>query len=143
MEVIKNNLFGWDVYVRDGYSFDDNKIGKWMFFFKDINLASELCEKAIETHSVYSCKHSDIPRMIANGQGVACFYLNIDDFDQHKKILSFMMENNMINKTKLGKLYNISFKLDSQTKAGEYGSDFEGKLKLEKLVNLSTGEFIV
>lgn len=54
-----------------------------------------------------------------------------------------MLENNLIRRTKTGRLYNISFKFDDQTLAGEYGSDFEGKIKLEQFVDLNTGEFIV
>ena len=38
-------------------------------------------------------------------------------------------------------LYNISFKYDNQTRAGEYGSDFTGEIKLEHFVDLKTGKF--
>ena len=48
----------------------------------------------------------------------------------------------MIRKTKKGKLYNISFKHDSQTLAGEYGEDYHPDIKLEEFVNLETGEWI-
>ena len=42
----------------------------------------------------------------------------------------------------LGKLYNISFKHDTQTLAGEYGDDYHSDIKLEEFVNLETGEWI-
>ena len=51
-----------------------------------------------------------------------------------------MMDNDLIRKTKAGKYYNISFKFDDQTRAGEYGSDFEGKIKLEAFYRLSNRE---
>ena len=54
-----------------------------------------------------------------------------------------MMDNNLIRKTKAGKLYNISFKYDNQTRAGEYGTAFTGEIKLEHFVDLQTGKFIV
>ena len=48
----------------------------------------------------------------------------------------------MIAKTKTGKLYNISFKLDRQTLAGEYGENYNGTIKLEQFLNLQTGEWL-
>ena len=49
----------------------------------------------------------------------------------------------MIRKTKTGKLYNISFKLDNQTRAMEYGDKFKGKITLSDFINLETGEWII
>jgi hypothetical protein len=40
------------------------------------------------------------------------------------------------------RFYNISFKYDDQTRAGEYGEDFKGEIKLERFINLDTGEWI-
>lgn len=48
----------------------------------------------------------------------------------------------MLQKTKTGKLRNISFKLNAQTCAGEYGDKFIGNIKLEQFLNLETGEWI-
>lgn len=53
-----------------------------------------------------------------------------------------MMNNKLIQKTKSGQLYNISFKFDAQTHAGEYGTEFEGIIKLAQFVDLNTGEWI-
>lgn len=54
-----------------------------------------------------------------------------------------MLDNGLVRKTKSGKLYNISFKYDTETYAGKYkGSGFAGKIKLADFVNLETGEFI-
>lgn len=45
-----------------------------------------------------------------------------------------MLENGLIRKTKTGKLYNISFKFDTETYSGKYkGSGFSGKIKLSGL----------
>jgi hypothetical protein len=48
----------------------------------------------------------------------------------------------MIRKTKTGKLYNISFKYDSQTHNGEYGNEFSSEIKLKDFVNLETGKLL-
>ena len=59
----------------------------------------------------------------------------------HKRTIAFMLENNLIKKTKSGKLYNLSFKLDNQTRAGQYGSDFKSEIKLSNFIDLYTGEW--
>ena len=64
-----------------------------------------------------------------------CFSIRIHIFD-------FFLENKLIRRTKTGRLYNISFKFDEQTRAGEYGSDFKAEIKLEKFVDLDTGEWL-
>lgn len=69
--------------------------------------------------------------------------MNCDDTEGHKKILSYFIKNNMIQRTKTGRLYNISFKLDAQTRAGEYGNNFIAQIKLDKFINLDTGEWIL
>lgn len=38
-------------------------------------------------------------------------------------------------------LYNISFKLDDQTRAGEYGEMFQIEIKWEQFLGLYTGEW--
>ena len=72
-----------------------------------------------------------------------CFFSNDNDSKGHKRILSYMLNNGLVRKTKSGKLYNISFKYDTETYAGKYkGSGFSGKIKLVDSVDLETGEFI-
>ena len=53
-----------------------------------------------------------------------------------------MIQNDLIRKTKSGRYYNNSFKFDDQTRAGEYGADFEGKIKLNEFIDLETGKHI-
>ena len=67
--------------------------------------------------------------------------MNIDDMESHRKILEYFIKNSMIKKTKSGRFYNISFKLDSQTTDGKYGTDFVPKIKLEQFIDLDTGEW--
>ncbi len=139
---------GWSFYVDvDRYKeLATDKCDKWMYFFDNseqgIAFAKSICEKAVKTGAVIESKHTDeqIVKMI--GTGVCCFYCDGDNTEAHKKILSFFLENNMIRKTKTGKLYNISFKYDSQTHNGEYGNEFSSEIKLKNFVNLETGELL-
>ena len=131
---------GWRYFVGNDAALDSNKVGKWMYFFRGLNgqqFAEEMCRKAVEDGIITESKRGDNP-----AGGVACFYLNCDDEAAHKRIISFLIEHNMIRKTKAGKLYDISFKLDQQTTAGEYGKDFQSEIKLSAFINLYTGEWI-
>ena len=132
---IHTNLF-WVFYLQDEeVRLDSDKCGKWMYFFNDKTFAASICQKAVESGVVQEAKHSN-----AEG-GVACFYIEYDDVKAHKRVLQFMLENNLIQKTKAGKLFNISFKLDDQTRAGEYGADFKAEIKLADFIDLYTGEW--
>lgn len=131
--------FVWVHYLGNNYPFDPRKTGKWMYFFDgvaDAKRIAQLCETAVKEGLVEQAKHSN------HIKGVACFYLNIDDTKTHQKILSFFLENNLIQKTKDGKLVNIGFKLDDQTRAGEYGERFKPRLTLDQFVDLHTGQWL-
>ena len=129
-------FMGWYWYSTDkAYLLEPHKCGKWMYFFNDKTFAASICQKAVEGGVVQEAKHSNAER------GVACFYIEYDDVQAHKRVLQFMLENNLIQKTKAGKLFNISFKLDDQTRAGEYGADFKSEIKLADFIDLYTGEW--
>lgn len=113
----------------------NEKCGKWMHFFADQEFAKKICQQAIDEDVCAECKCTDMEDIPVES-GVICFYLNGDDMERHKKVIQFMIQHDLIRKTKAGKLYNISFKFDEQTHAGEYGADFEGKIKLAQFVNL-------
>ncbi len=135
MEVIKQ--FGWVYYLGDDSELDVDKVGKWMYFFNNRKFVEKICAEVIEQGIVVESKHSDAE------EGVACFYLNCDDLEGHKKVISYFLENNLIRKTKAGKLYNISFKLDEQTSLLEYGSSFKSEIRLAKFIDLTTGKWII
>ena len=135
MRVIKKPA--WVYYLADtDPHFDETKVGKWMYFFGDRQFVEKICREAIEQNIVEECKHSNAD------DGVSCFYLNDDDLEGHRRVIEFFIKNDLIRKTKKGKLYNISFKHDTQTLAGEYGDDYHSDIKLEEFVNLETGEWI-
>ncbi len=134
---------GWCWYFSgEEDKLNSEKCGKWMFFFQEQRMAMDICEKAMKEHVCYECKCTDMDVQQVN-TGVLCFYLNGDDVENHKRVIRFMIDNNLIRKTKTGKYYNISFKFDKQTCAGEYGADFEGKIKLENFIDLNTGEWVL
>ncbi len=136
------NMGGWYWYLSgEEEKLDRHKCGKWMYFFDDQSFAQKICEKAIREGVCYECKCTNMAEQMVP-TGVTCFYLNGDDIANHKRVLQFMMDNDLIRKTKAGRYYNISFKFDDQTRAGEYGSDFEGKIKLEAFIDLATGKWI-
>lgn len=80
-------------------------------------------------------QHSSFESVIENGRGVACFYLNLDDVEAHRRVVAFMLEHGLVRKTKSGKLYNIGFKLDDQARAGEYGAGFKARITLSDRSN--------
>lgn len=136
-----SETLAWVYYTGNQSNLDAHKMGKWMYFFDGLDAskrAAQLCEKAVDGGLVEESKHTN------DIKGVACFYLNIDDMDAHKRILSFFLENDMIQRRKNGELYNIGFKLNDQTRAGEYkvNGNFKSTLTLSQLVDMRTGEWL-
>ena len=147
MKRIEN--IGYIYYVADDAKFDNNKVGKWIYRFTvdGVDFAEQKCKEAVEKGIVKEAKFTNPLTVEFNphskdGSCIACFYLHIDDMETHKKVINFFIENNMIRKTKTGRYYNNSFKLDTQTLNNEYGEDFVPVLKLEQLIDLNTGEWI-
>lgn len=134
----------WSYYIdrKAAPGLDERRCGKWMAFFSGLPRAEEVCAKAVLSGAVAECKHTSAPIVRAGKTGVMCFYLNGDDRVAHRRVLSFMIENGLIRKTKTGRLFNIAFKYDDQTRAGEYGGGFKAKMTLSDLVDLDTGEFL-
>lgn len=136
MKVIRQ--FGWVYYLSDyGAQLDEHKCGKWMYYFGDVGFAAKVCQEAVENDIVAEAKHSDSP------EGVCCFYLNGDDLPAHKRIIQFFLEKSLIQRTKTGRLYNISFKYDDQTRAGQYGKLYYPEIKLDQFIDLTTAEWKV
>ena len=62
-------------------------------------------------------------------------------FPRINVLFSSFLDNNLIKRTKTGRLYNISFKYDDQTRAGEYGNEFKASIKLDDFLDLYTAEW--
>lgn len=139
-----HNYAGWFYYFSTSLArLKRDVCGKWMYFF-DANqqdFAKEICKKSIDRSVCLESKCTDI-NFKNSLTGAICFYVNADNIEGHKRIIKFMMDNDLIRKTKTDKYYNISFKMDDQTRADEYGDKFEGKIKLADFIDLETGEFI-
>ncbi|MCV3743697.1 hypothetical protein OF377_02310 [Ureaplasma sp. ES3154-GEN] len=155
------NYLNWKVFTDGKQQTQIDNNGKWMYFFKigiDDEFVDKICERVIKENIVKNCKRT-LYDSNPNQRGVVCFFLPYDingSLEHHKKLLKFMIENNLIPKTKTKKLYDISFKLDSQTNAKQYTTTkiygnnlvtqenvqkFEPVLKLSNFVKLETGEF--
>jgi hypothetical protein len=131
---------GWVFYCRSDTVPTDYKSGKWMYFFNDSTFVAGICAKAVESGIVVDAKHTDAD------EGVACFYIDVDDLLAHKRVINFFLENGLIRKSsKTGKLYNISFKRDFETFSGQYTSfgSFSTELKLDRFIDLKTGQWII
>lgn len=133
------SIGGWVFYQKLNASDElpKDKCGKWMHWFNNKDFAERICKEAIGKGIVVAAKHSD------DIKGVCCFYLRGDDLEAHKRVLQFFLDNHLIRKTKSGRLYNISFKYDNQTRAGEYDDQFKAEIKLDQFVDLETGEFLI
>ncbi len=132
--------YGWFYYIGENIdSLLDYKCGKWMYFFNNADFVAEVCEKAVRSGVVVEAKHMD------HHEGVACFYLNIDDYEAHRRVIEFFIENKLIRTTKTGKYYNITFKRDNQTLRGMYNSsnNFSSELKLDKFIDLKSGQWVL
>jgi len=139
MKVYENEV--WKYFLSDEEpDYDQDRVGKWMFFYKGGSERKYLEERCIEAISLGIVEEAKIAQNKI--EGVACFYLESDDTVVHLAAIEFFLINDMIQKTRTGKLYNISFKLDSQTRAGQYGKAFESGIKLEQFVDLETGEWV-
>ena len=62
--------------------------------------------------------------------------------ENHRRIIRYLIDKDLIRRTKTGKLYNVSFKLDNQTRNGEYGDNYDGTIKLADFIDLTTGEWL-
>lgn len=115
--------------------------GKWMYFFNDITVAQGISEKLANKGIVDYFKYTDMDTT-RKTSGVICIYCDKDDINTHRKIIQFMLENNMIEKLDSGKYKNLSFKLNTQTLNKEYGDKFNGQIKLSEFIDMKTGEWI-
>ncbi len=143
MKVIEGQIVNWKYYISEA-TFGDKiqNCGKWMYFFSasDIDDVSRLCKEAVELEVLTDVKHTAVDFL--TDTGVACFYVNGLERDQHVKVLNYFMKNNLVPKNKNGNYRNIAFKFDSDTQLRNYGNTFKAKLNLSDFVDVATGEFI-
>ena len=117
---------------------DEHLTGKWMHFYHNPRFEDVLCREAIREKIVLSCKYA---KHFTAPQGVTCFYININDYASHKKLLLFMMKHHLFQ-TRAGTLQNSPFKMDVQTKLSQYGSGFKRLLTLGDFFDLHSQQWI-
>ncbi len=132
------DMIAWVVYFDpDKKQCDKEKAGKWILQFYNSEFGDKICQKAVDEGIVAQAKHSNAE------SGVCCFYVEYDDNAAHKRCIKFFLDNDLIRKTKTGRLYNISYKLDEQTRNNEYGADFKAEIKLADFLDPVTREWLV
>lgn len=137
------NLAGWDFYFTRLLA-ENKSSGKWMYFFDKYNFekAENLVKEAVSSGICREAKHTDKETLEILNSGVCCFYCRATNEKEMKRIIKFFLDNGMIQRTKSGKYYNISFKYNTQTEKREYNSNFVAEIKLSDYIDLYTGEFI-
>lgn len=118
-----------------------------MIFFdvdESYDYIQEICKEVIEKNILEVVKHTSLisAEIKKSNQGAVMFYLEYDDIISHKKIITYLLDKELIPKKKSGQYYKNSFKLDSQTRNNEYGDTFKGKITLDQFIDLDTGEWI-
>ena len=119
--------------------------GKWMMYFSEDEQAwaHDMIEGAITSGACGSAKMSNsLNMMVYGGTGVACFYIVGTDDEQHKTLLSYMLDQGLFPHDADGRLCDEPFKFDWQTAAGQYGDSFVPEITLSDYVDLDTGEFL-
>lgn len=140
MEVIERG--SWVFYVDPSYEdLDPDRTGKWLVPFDDIDIMAEACEDAVEGGVVSEAKHSATPDASEHG-GICCLYLHGDDEEGHEEVIAFLLGRGLVPRDGSGRLIDIPFKYDWQTRAGLYDDDFVPELTLGDLVDLGTGEWL-
>lgn len=128
------------------FLFPEGNCGSWRYEFDDtygnLTTAHKICKKAISDGIVNEAKYSDANalsmnlRIMGKAIGWCCLYCHTNDIDAHKRILKFMIENNLIPKDSFGNLLNIEFQRDWCTPPSENIK----AIALNDFVNLKTGE---
>lgn len=110
--------------------------GKWMFFYKDRNFATEMINLALQQRVCNYAKHTK------GASGICCFYVSGTSEHEHRKVIKFMLEHNLIRLTSDLIYFDPSFKFNGQSWSKEFGPNFDGLLKLSDFIDLSTGKAI-
>ena len=111
----------WVYYTADNYyGFDPKKVGKWMYFYYDVNQADAFCRKAVDNCVTNRAKHSNA------ASGICGFYV----------------DNDLVRRTASGRLFDIAFKYEVADYFGDFGEATLPKLKLSDFVDLDSGEML-
>ena len=108
--------------------------GTWVGICKRID-AHSICVKAIYHDVVSAASHTE--RYDSVHLNVSVLLDCKNNVESHKRVLLFLIENDLIPKTKNGLLHNVHFKRYNQSK-----QNYTPKIALSDFVDLKTGIFI-
>ncbi|GGD28935.1 hypothetical protein [Pontibacillus salipaludis] len=138
--------YGTNTIQSPAFEETDN-IGKFMTFgHGDISYEmQELILKAIKQDITPLIKHTDLDMTHLNphskdGSWVVIWY-STDEEQALKGLAKFLIDHELVPKTKSGRYYNISFKYDQQTRNDEYGENFKSSISMGDIIDLNTGKF--
>ena len=138
-------VFAYDIRKDIAELLPENKCGKWMHFFTGQNYDNvmDAVAKSVDEDICLEAKLSSFYNMsIHGGSGVACFYIDGTNTEQHQRLIRFMLDNNLFPYDENGYLKDEPFKFDWQTRAGQYDDTFIPEITLSDFVNLATGELL-
>lgn len=134
-----------DARIDIEWALPESTCGKWMrqYEAQDSSWIYECIKAAVEDGACVEAKMSTPLQMEGyDGTGVACFYIDGSKPEQHRRLISFMLENDLFERDDDGYLLDAPFRFDWQTAAGLYGDDFVPEMTLGDFVDLSTGHFL-
>lgn len=107
--------------------------GKWTVFYNNKDTAKQLIETALETNITTHAKHTK------GSQGVICFYTSGTDANHHRKVINFLIDNQLLRITNNLEYADSSFKFNGQSWSKEYGNPFKDLVRLSHFIDLETG----
>ena len=135
----------WVVYANESVpKIAPGRSGKWICFFErgEEETANETAQVAVETGVVSEALVPKDCEASKYDSIACCLRIDAADLQAHKRVIRFMLENNLIKKSKTGSYYNNSFKFD-KTKGHGKDEYYTPTIKLADFIDLRTGEFLV
>ena len=96
-------------YVSKDYGDVLKTCGRWEVEFTEYYETQQLCTKAVEKELAEMASHTSKLRYLMNGCGTVCFYIKPNDIKAQRKLLKFLIHNNIIPRDEQGMLKNIPF----------------------------------
>ncbi len=131
----------WIYYLSSSYKdLSGDNIGKWKYLFNNQEFAQKLCESSVSNNICLESKCLNLTKA-KSSTGYVCLYLDSDDSEGHKKILNFMLVNELLPKNKKGIYLEQKFSYDKPF-IDEEKTQVKKEIKLSDFIDLKTGEFI-
>ena len=135
----------WVVYANESApKIAPGRSGKWICFFErgEEETAHEIAQAAVETGVVSEALVPSDNESSQYDSVACCLRIDAADLRAHRRVIKFMLENDLIKKARTGSYYNASFKFD-EAKGHARGVYYTPTIKLADFIDLRTGEFLV